>query len=725
MGLRKRWTDLIEKRHGKEVAIQERMNGRYFYSKILSAYENLFAQLRPLINEMKGVFPYGVTAKGDRLPLQRTPELEALQDPNDQMGLDEFLDLAFAIWLTESELNIRVHFGKHNQVIGYTILPVGSRLSYLDAYEDKFQVYTADGKYETLTSAEVMTLRFSRSPKNINKGVSPASSVLIWTEVDDLMAQFQRGFFENGAVPATITTIRASSHARFMEVRNDLEKAFKGADNNNKTLYLWREQLDDGSVADQVEVKPIQGHNSTLALEELYKIICDKLNKSVGVSNFILGDDSSAKYDNAELSDYIFTKRRVAPALKAFWGGFQHELDRIYAERGMNGLGYALELDIELPELTDRRRTQAETAKINAETMISLIRAGAKPKKVVEALGLPAEWEAVAKGINPEALPATILPATPVDHLKIQTKALPRATSHEDAKNGQTSPENGQTQGEITEAEDGVKDAKRENGQTSREKTEVKVSVKDAKTQLWEVPKGLDEGQKEIFDILMRCAYQLAEEDPTYDLKEAKKEIMEILKTYSERGAAEGAKILQMFAIGKEAEEYLKSSYVMSDEVARETDERLQEVLSGYEDDTRELVKEVMERRAAEGMTLQEVKKALQEKLSPERAELIAREETHTAINVGRYDLDQQMAERYGLEIYLVCDAHLDSATCETCAAMNGQEVRLGEAFPDHVTSKDGVEIAVEHTKYNLNGKLPTTHPRCRCTFNEKVRRKA
>lgn len=675
MSFRKRLFDLIERRRGKEVAIQERMNGRHYYSQIQSAYENLFAQLRPLINEMKSVLPYGVTANGVELPLHRTPELMTLQDPNDQMGLDAFLDLAFAIWLTESELNIRVHFGESGDIVGYTILPVGSRLAYLDHYEDKFQVYNTDGNIETLTSAEVITLRYSRSPRNIDKGVSPASSVFIWTQVDDLMAQYQRGFFENGAVPATITTIRASSHAKFMEVREDLEKSLKGASNENKTLYLWRQQLDNGEIADQVEVKPIQGHNSTMALRELYEIICDKLNKSVGVSNFILGDDSSAKYDNAELSDYIFTKRRVAPALKAFWGGFQHELDRIYAERGMNGLGYALELDIELPELTDRRKTQAETARINAETLVELIQAGAAPKKAVEALGLPDEWRAVANGIKKGVNMPMQKPESPTDSQKSAcAKVLPCSCEKRHTDDKETRP-----------------------------------SVE------------LTGGEKDIYDILMRCAKQIAEEDPEYDLEEAKAEIDEILKTYAERGAEEGAKILKTFAIGKEAEEYL-SNYEMSDEIARETADRLDEVLANYENDTRETIKEILEQSKAENWTKQQLKKELRESLPSWRAELIAREETHTAINIGRYDLDKQLASKYDLEIYLVCDAHIDGATCETCAAMDGQEVLIGEAFPDHITGKDGVEIAVEHTKYNLNGLIPTTHPRCRCTFNEKVR---
>ena len=387
MGIIQRFKD---KTNTRKQTVSQETSGQIYVNALCSNYENFFAQVRPLIDDMKTVIPYGVGRNGGRLPDVRTPELLVLMEPNYEMGWAEFMDAALATWLTEEELNIHVHKDGRGKVIGYTILPVGCRS--IDTVNGgyKFNVTTMTG-LEVLTEDEVMTLRFSRSPRNIDKGVSPATSAFTAAQIDDLMMQYQKYFLANGAIPATITTIRASSKEKYEETRRELENGLKGAKNANKSVYVWRQYLPTGDEKDQVEVKTIQGPNSTLALKELNAIISDRLNKAVGVSNFIMGDDSSAKYDNAELSDYQFTKRRVYPALLAFWGQFQHELDRI-----TGGLGYAIQFDLEFPELTDRLKTQAETAKIQTETLTSMITSGARPSAAVEALKLSDSWLAVA-----------------------------------------------------------------------------------------------------------------------------------------------------------------------------------------------------------------------------------------------------------------------------------------------------------------------------------------
>lgn len=336
------WLDNLKDafRRKKSRDFAQELANQFFTSPVCSDYENLFAQVRPLIDEMKTVMPYGVTDRGRRLPATRTQELEWLKNPNDDMGWAEFADLMFATWLTEDELDIHVWRKKNGKVEGYTVIPPECRI-YLGYGRWEWQVMTTNG-LEVLTEDEVMRLRFSRSPRNAMKGVSPASAVRVWAQIDDLIAQYQRAYFENGAIPATITFITASTREKYEKTRKELENNLKGARNRNKTVYAWRQfNNDDGSSVDQVEVKTIQGNNSTLAIKDIVEIVNDRLNKSVGVSNFILGDDSSAKYDNAELSDHQFTKRRVYPALMSFWNQFQHELDRI-----LGGLGYGISLSL-------------------------------------------------------------------------------------------------------------------------------------------------------------------------------------------------------------------------------------------------------------------------------------------------------------------------------------------------------------------------------------------
>ena len=115
------WTNLKDAfRRKKSRDFARELTNQFFNSPICSDYENLFAQVRPLIDEMKAVVPYGIGRNGARLPDARTPELSVLHDPNYDMGWAEFADLMFATWLTEDELDIHV-WEKNGKVVDYII----------------------------------------------------------------------------------------------------------------------------------------------------------------------------------------------------------------------------------------------------------------------------------------------------------------------------------------------------------------------------------------------------------------------------------------------------------------------------------------------------------------------------------------------------------------------------------------------------------------------------
>lgn len=644
MGLMSRIRDAVTGRYTAKAPKQELSNTTIFSSPLAGAYENLFAQVRPLIDEMKLVVPYGIGRNGAKLPSNRTPELNVLLYPNDEMGYNEFIDLAFATWLTELELNIHVWRDKRGNVFGYSILPPGSKM-YLGSGKYYFQIQNADGEMETLSKDDVMTLRFSRSPRDPMRGVSPATASIIWAQIDDLMAQYQRAFFQNGAVPATITFVTASSREAFNKKVKELERGLKGAHNRNKTLYAYRQMLDDNTTGDEIEVKQIQGNNSTLAIKDLYGIICDKMNKSVGVSNFILGDDSSAKYDNAELSDHQFTKRRVYPALISFWGQFQHELDRI-----TGGLGYAISFDLEIPELTDRIKTKAEIKRIEAET--------AKIK---------AETEVIKSQLNQ--------PQTATE--KIDTK-------------------------KTTDA--------------------VKIRTLDVYEPKWQPG---EEKIKAIYDLLMIVAKDMQKEFPELALDETKAKIVENLRADALDGAIEGAKVLQGIAVSNEVEEEVneiisEQKFDWTENFTETLTTRTDILVDRFAQGAREAAENVFAKAVVEGMTQKQIAEELSYALPRARAEIIARNETHAAINGGRYDLDRYIADEYGMKCTLVWNAHIDSKTCEVCKAMNGQETPLDTAFPDHIFARDGEQITFEHNEWNDNGLAPHAHVNCRCTFDEK-----
>lgn len=674
-------------------AVQEVNTSAFSLSPMLSNYENLFAQVRPLVDEMKVVEPFGVSSSGSRLPMSRTPELQVLYAPNDQMGWSDFMDTMLSTWLTEDELLIHVHRnGNRGRIYGYTFVPPESRIRIGD---ETYYQFTDGDKLVQLSEDEVMVLRYSRNPRKVMKGVSPVSSVSLWAQIDDLVAQYQRAFFENGAVPATITFITASTRDSYEQKRKALEMGLKGARNHNKTIYAWRQMLDDGRTGDEVEVKTIQPANSTLAIKDLNYVITDRLNKAIGVSNFILGDDSSAKYDNAELSDHQFTRRRVYPALVSFWSQFQHELDRI-----TGGLGYAISFDLEMPELTEKQKALAEIGKIKAEeenkieatkatdaaTLVSLIQAGAEPTSALKALGLGRQWEDLAKSLTAPSTQATA-----------QTNV---------------------------------------NGDSVKKKTVDHLEIKSIIDALPRPKFGPDEAEVErIYNLLMLVAEDYAQENQV-NLDEISNEILNTLRALAEQGALEGAEHLAELefdrpSVHEAIEEIVKRGVSdLGQEFYDNLELRVRDIVDNYNIFARDTIREVLATSRRENWSAKQIRAALEVVMPRARAEMIARNETHHVINSGRMAMDDEIAKNYGLSILVEWNAHIDSRTCAYCREMDGTKVPLGEAFPDHVHVEEIDEetgeviikqVTVDPSIYNDFGKTPDAHPNCRCTFNEIV----
>lgn len=682
----------------KASEVTQEFRNQLFSSPICSDYENVFAQVRPLIDEMVLVKPYGVGRNGARLEPSRTPELNLIFDPNENMGGIEFLDTMFATWLTEDNLYIHAHKDQKGNIKGYTLLPPDSKVS-LGNGQSYWQIWTGNGMQQIYPD-EVMELHYSRSPRTL-KGVSPAGAVRVYAQIDDLLAQFEKAYLENGAIPASVTIIRASTKAKFDEARHELESQLKGANNRNKTLYLWRQfNNDDGTERDQVEVKTIQGNNNTLAIKELVDVINDRLNKAYGISNFIMGDDSSAKYDNAELSDYQFKRRRVLPALIKFWAQFQHELDRI-----TDGLGYAIDFHLDMPELTERKKVEAETNEKNVDSLTKLLTAGARPADACASLGLSMDrWHSTAVGIWNRVL---------VDReLQIQTNAQtdqsPHSTlltSHHDCQHHH---------------QDYYQPF------TEKEKTERK-----------------------IFDKLMKMVEKIFAEDPTLDLEQIEREIYELIKGEAEKGGMQALEELEKMVDGDakaEVQKILKNGVHISSELENRLKERTAQIVAGYDQHTRQIMEKVL--NTSEPLSAQEIKKRLAAVIPNGRAATIARNETVYAFKSGSLETDEAIAKEFNLQFELTWHARKDSLTCDVCAAMDGQKTMLGQKYSSSITLDPGDKLingkivgeapagASDEEKklytgttsfgyvqdqWNDDGQIPNAHVNCRCFYTKKL----
>jgi phage portal protein BeeE len=668
------------RREASEKVAQEIQN-RLIISPICSDYENLFAQVRPLINEMKLVRPFGVNEKGEKIKSkQKTPELNLLDYPNREMGWAEFADLMFATWLTKDQLFIHVHFDeKRRNVIGYSVLPSSTFTWNGNNYI--WQTQDEDGNIITLTSADVMTLRFSRSPDDPFRGVSPATASRAWAQTDDIVAQYQRAYFENGAIPATITFITASTREKYEQTRFELESKLKGAKNRNKTVYAWRQYLPgENQTMDEIEVKTIQAPNNTLAIDEIVKVINDRLNKAVGVSNFIMGDDSSAKYDNAELSQQQFIRNRVYPALITFWSQFQFELDRI-----TGGLGYAIQFEIEIPELTERAKVKAETAEKNTDTIIKLIQAGADPTSTVKALELSPAWLKVAAGIYTKALAA--------ETTQNSTQApLASADSFTHAHDCQC-----------------IHDA-------------IELTTEEQK----------------IYDVLLDMANAIMRNDPGLSQEDVIQRIAELLEAEGKKGHKKAIqRMLQLIEtpeIREELEKELKN-ITLNAAITDRIRARATLIVGNYDKEVRDQMRAVLENTRA--LTAAEIEQKLTEAIPRARARMIARTETTYAFKSVQIDDYLETEKRWGVKIQLTWKCQPDTATCDVCAAMDGKTTTVGKAFehlleftedtelPNGKTLDAGTIVEWLPSEWNDQGKIPQPHPNCRCYFEANLERQS
>ena len=665
-------------REEQSKRVAQEIRQAFHLSPVCSDYENLFSQVRPLINEMKMVRPFAVNDKGEKINNRNaTPELNLLDYPNEEMGWAEFADLMFATWLTKDQLYIHVHKGKRDKVIGYSIIP--SQAMSWNGHEFIWTVIAPDGTQVELHKDEVMTLRFSRSPDDPFKGVSPATAGRAWAQTDDMVAQYQRAYFENGAIPQTITFITASTREKYEQTRYELESKLRGAENHNKTVYAWRQMLPStGQTQDQIEVKTIQAPNNTLAIKEIVSIVNDRLNKAVGVSNFIMGDDSSAKYSNAELSQQQFIRNRVFPALMSFWSQFQFELDRI-----TGGLGYGIQFELEIPELTERASVRAETSKKNADTLMALISAGADPTSTVHALELPDAWLRVAAGIYNKTLAGNY---------------------------------NQNTQPLLADG----KSSSHAHACQCYDRHKTTDSLDD-----------LTKPEQKLYRVLVDMASAIMANDPSLNQEDVIARVVEILEEESKKGERKAlTRLLELVTqpdVIAELEAELKS-ISLSPAVVDRIRVRAGLIVKNYDEEVRDVMRTVLENTRE--LTAREIEEKLREAIPRYRAAMIARTETNYAFKSVQVDDTLEIEQRAQMKFDFIWHCSQDRITCDVCAAMDGQRTPAGRAY-EHILELDtdkqlvngkvldaGTIIEWTPSEWNDQGQIPQPHPNCRCYFD-------
>lgn len=378
-------------------------------------YDNIFPYVNAIAQRFSTVIPYAVTSEGRRL--DPTPAaLRALYAPNDTYSCLEFLKLIASGILTQSHVDILIWTAEGpggtitpDNITGYTLLPANSRV-YNDTRSDWYHRVTMDlgdgiRQYE-FNRNETISLSYSRHPDDPTRGISPAMTIKKWANVDDMIADYERGFFGNNAVPAGMLGIVSENAEDFQRNRARLEETFRGAGNNNGIAYNMipvDPMTHKPSQTSKLAWVPFQNSNDSLDLQTVNDVVNNRLANALAVPDIIRGIDNGQTYANAEMAERSFIENTLKPLCMTVWDKWQFELDRI-----TGGLGYGITFTLDLPAQTEVEKVQAETQQIRISNLIQLVNMGASVETAVEALGLPEAYRRL--DLHPSTTDTPLLP---------------------------------------------------------------------------------------------------------------------------------------------------------------------------------------------------------------------------------------------------------------------------------------------------------------------------
>ena len=320
-------------------------------------YENAYPSITKITNKFMKIRPYAVNADGEKV--STTPAvINALYHPNKLNSSVEFREALSLMYLVHPKTHILVWRKEGGKIVPGGKITANNIAGF--SFMEGVACVTVDGKTTytittqrgsaTYTDDEVITLR-GLNPYRINTGgFSPTQAACKWTTIDDYIAQYQKGFFRNGAVPSGEFIITAATAKEFNDMVDKMQEKHRGADNNNNIIYTHRpiDKATNKPAQAQVEWVPYSVSNRELSLKDLFDQANKKIDSSYGVPASIRGVGENNNYATARTDQQNFMENVVDPIALKIWTGFTHELNRI-----TGGLGVAISYDIVIPQLAD------------------------------------------------------------------------------------------------------------------------------------------------------------------------------------------------------------------------------------------------------------------------------------------------------------------------------------------------------------------------------------
>lgn len=329
-------------------------------------YENGYPSIRVLSQRFAEIEPYTVDKNANSVA---SNVLDRLYTPNNQMSAYDFREALAVMSLVHNKVYIRVHHRgtriNAESITGFTFLEFVTE----HIVDGRLEYWLPSG--EKIGTDEVIVLR-SINPYDLNAGFSPAYAARRWTSLDDLIADYQTGFFNNGAVPSGQFTITAKTAADFKDIVSNIKERHQGSGNNGGVMYAHRPVSLDGKPMDsQIEWTPFSVENKDMALKDIFEQANKKIDSAYGVPASMRGVNDSNTYASIRVDEMILYRNALNPFTLKIWQKFTHELNRI-----TGGIGVAITYTLEPPVIVDEEKVKAEAKNIDAQTVTQLTLAG-------------------------------------------------------------------------------------------------------------------------------------------------------------------------------------------------------------------------------------------------------------------------------------------------------------------------------------------------------------
>lgn len=601
-------------------------------------YENGYSSIRAIANRFFTIRPYATDDNGK--PIETPPNvINCLARPNQDMSGVDFRDAIAVMTMVHDNVYILVHetYGRgtrparegvrEDQIAGFTFLENVLEVS-IDG-KTQYEVYSAGSKdvyypYQVIDMHDV-------NPKNLSKGYSPSRAARRWTRIDDYIADYQAGFFENGAVPAGQFIITAPTAQEYKDIVANLKKKHKGAGKNNNVTYTYAPIDPNSGKPGQAAITwvPFNTTNKDLALKDIFDQANKKIDSVYGVSAFIRSIDEAPNFATAQVIERNYVENTVRPFAIKKWSRFQHELNRI-----TGGLGYGIAFRLDTPHIAEEQKSTAETNKIIWDTIKDMITQGFTYDSAVKTLKLDPNWALLKAGDTKETI--IVNPKTDVDEGD-DVDGSP-SNSLKGAAN-RTNPK-----AQLTDKER-LEEAARKYLKSQVDASIVEYSASVSNSIKMQEP---TEAEIEAFIADMMAV------------------VSTILLEYGKDGYAEGALIADL-SVGQ------LNGYSVTQTADDAYEAYLRQVATSYGNDTAGSIRKVLSEANQNGLTKAETEKALKNivNLDEWRVKRLGRTELNNAQNIGKLEGMKSLATEAGGRWEKTIN-HTKAGICPLCASQEG-----------------------------------------------------